>query len=930
MKKYLLLIISAVLSLSLCFALAACGGDPACTSHVDADQNGKCDNCNANVEPEGGDEGNGGQTGEDLVLVTGSKTGFAVVISNTLSSKAEGYVNDFIKNLNRYYLDDQALKTNYDAPGFDDAVEIIFGAASNRGDAFKKDEHYLGYKGFSVEVIGNKLFVLGGGDKGYQEAIKYLEDTLFDLEGYADVIDELVIPAGTKHESIPTDYDITEFTINNTPISEFVITYTADAKIAKTSATILQDTIYKQTGIWVPYVAMSNVTDDQKAIYVEFTKGDKERTTDNGFALYVKGGDLHIECEFENKFEEMIYSFIDSKLSSAKVKISASYTYSKDIRNIYYKDYGAVGDGLTDDFFAIKACHEYANKWGHTVNGTKGHTYYIGAANGKNSIPVKTDTYWNFCSFIWDDRDIPDPGTSGSGYAAPIFEILPDKSSYSLTGSKLPVTSLASGATSIGDWKPAEKVMVSLYDNTKRHYIRYGSNENNGTAQTEIVIVYPDGSIDPSTPVQWDYSTLSKMTVIPVDDAPIVFSGGSKNQNDNYGALGKLDNYNAVDRAIVYTYFNDAPSAYNYFGRNIQITRSNTTVKNIQHVLYDDVEHSAPYNGFITITSCADVVVEGMLFQKQKPFSTTGASGGSVSMGSYEMNANTCNNIVWRHCRQSNFFEPDGSTKSRGNMGTNYCKNLKFEDMVTCSFDAHCGLYNGTIIDSICEHLNFIGAGTIYYKDVTVYTDGNHAGIVFRSDYGSTWNGDVIIDGLTLKSSYEDSNVSIFSATYTNHYFGYNCYLPRKIELSNIKFIKYGYKMENGVRTEWEIEERTSVSLFKKLEGYKAEDLSDPDAVMSVHANDWKQCNCAVNYNGTKSFNDTDGDGRCNNDRDPDDGYSIQCWGFEKKPDTTVNANPYVATEEIYITNCGNLTIIVPNTEQFKNTKVYIDGVLQP
>ena len=77
----------------------------------------------------------------------------------------------------------QSLKLNYDAPGFDDAVEIIFGSAKNRGDEFKRDEHYLGYKGFSIELVGNKLFVLGG-DKGYREAIRYLEDTLFDLERY--------------------------------------------------------------------------------------------------------------------------------------------------------------------------------------------------------------------------------------------------------------------------------------------------------------------------------------------------------------------------------------------------------------------------------------------------------------------------------------------------------------------------------------------------------------------------------------------------------------------------------------------------------------------------------------------------------------------------------------------------------------------------
>ena len=478
MKKIILLLVA----LTLCFALVACGGDDAsCTSHVDADNNGKCDNCDATVEPSGDDGGEtGGEvTGDDLVLVTGTKTQFAIVCTDSVSDKSESYVNDFVKKLNRYYLEDQGLKTNYDAPGFDDVIEIIFGSANNRGDAFKKDEHYLGYKGFSIEVIGNKLFVLGGGDKGYQDAIKYLEDTLFNLDGYGDdTIDELIVPAGTKYESIPTNYDITEFTISGNDARGYVLTYTAGSKIAKSVATTLQDHIYKKAGIWLPYVALSEVTADQKVVYVEFTKDDAERRTDNGFTLFVKDGDLHIECEFENKFEDMMYAFIDSKLSSSKAKISADYTLTRDVRNIYYNDYGAVGDGLTDDFFAIKECHDYANLWGHTVNaGANGqtdaskYTYYIGAANGTNSITVKTDTYWNCCSFIWDDRDIPDPG-QGKGYEAPIFKIVSEKKSYSISGSKLPVNSLPSGSTTIGDWKPAEKVMVSIYDNTKRHYIR--------------------------------------------------------------------------------------------------------------------------------------------------------------------------------------------------------------------------------------------------------------------------------------------------------------------------------------------------------------------------------------------------------------------------------------------------------------------------
>ena len=924
MKKLLILF----LILTLGLALVACGGKDPCTEHTDADKDGKCDNCAAAVEPD--DDGEKGDTGEDLVLVTDSVTGFAVVIADSLTDKAEGYVNDFVKNLNRYYLEDGNLKQNYDAPGFDDAVEIIFGSPNNRGDAFIKDEHYLGYKGFSVELIGNKLFVLGGSDKGYQEAIKYLEDTLFDLEGYGeDTIDELVIPKGTKYEYISTDYNITEFTIDGNEAKEYVITYTARSKIAKSAATILQNSIYKEAGIWLPYVSIDDLTDEQKVIYVEYTKGDKDRTTEEGFTLYVKGGDLHIECEFENKFEEAMNAFVDSKLSSSKVKIAANYTFKKDVRNIYYKDFGAKGDGETDDFFAIQACHEYANEYGHTVNGTKGHTYYIGAANGTESIPVKTDTYWNLCSFIFDDRDVPDP-RQGKNYLASIFSILPDKESYTLTDSKLPVTNIPSGSVTIGDWKPGERVMVALYDNTKRHYIRYGVNMDNGKAQSELIIVNADGTIDPDTPVVWDYTTVSKMVVYPCDDAPITFSGGYKGQED-VNESGIFDNFNSFERATVYTYLNDAPSEYKYFARNFLITRSNVTIENIEHFVDEHTaETSAPYTGFIRLSYCTDITVEGMVFDKQKRFFTTGASGGSSNMGTYEIAAEYANRVTWKNCRQYNYFMEDGAVVGHGIMGTNYCKNLTFDNMVASSFDAHCNLYNATIKDTTCSNLLFIGSGTIVFDNVTVYTDGNSAALILRDDYGATWRGDIKFKDIVLKTSKDNPTLSLISAAYTNHDFGYACYLPERIDLDNAKIVKYGFKIQNGVRSEWEVAtNHVSLHLFSKLEKYSYVDISDPNANMSKNPNDYSLCKCHEVYDGTKSFNDTDGDGRCNNDANPNDSYTVWCWGFETAPNKETNINPYAPPKEIYVTNCGDLKIILPDTPQFKDTEFYIDGVSQ-
>ena len=49
MKKILI----TILALTLCLALFACGGGgDTCTEHVDADANGKCDNCGADVKVE--------------------------------------------------------------------------------------------------------------------------------------------------------------------------------------------------------------------------------------------------------------------------------------------------------------------------------------------------------------------------------------------------------------------------------------------------------------------------------------------------------------------------------------------------------------------------------------------------------------------------------------------------------------------------------------------------------------------------------------------------------------------------------------------------------------------------------------------------------------------------------------------------------------
>ena len=49
-KRILALVLALALTLSLALAITSCGGDDACTAHVDANADGKCDNCSADVE----------------------------------------------------------------------------------------------------------------------------------------------------------------------------------------------------------------------------------------------------------------------------------------------------------------------------------------------------------------------------------------------------------------------------------------------------------------------------------------------------------------------------------------------------------------------------------------------------------------------------------------------------------------------------------------------------------------------------------------------------------------------------------------------------------------------------------------------------------------------------------------------------------------
>ena len=900
-----------------------CGEKIGECTHTDENADNSCDKCGAALTPVG-----------ELALVTDGKPNFQFVITSACRP-AINTIYEYIDVINARLKTDAAIVN--DIAGNDQALEIIFGTPKNRAEQYRIDEHYLGHKGYTIKAIDGKILVLAGSTDMYAKALEVLVDDVFEIGSKTGQVKNLSVSGNALYEKLTTGYPVEKLTIAGADASEFVIAFDPSDTYTVEIADTVQTLLYRYIGVWANKVDLDSLTDGKKAIIFRTFENNTANESIPDYRMYVDGGCLVFESKFPDRFKKVVENyFADDIIDSgrSKVVISESTERTKIMKDIYYSEFQAVGDGVTDDFMAIKRCHDYANLWGHTVHADEGKTYYFGVGSGKNTITIKTDTYWHGAKFIFDDRYVK---PNSDEYETPIFTIAPDGKKTEYTGSDVPFTELYEGDTKV-NWQPGVRTLVVIYNSDVRHFIRFGDNENNGSSQNELLIILPDGTIDPSTPVQWDYEKITQVTAYPCDDKPITVSGSYPGADPS-------------ERAFVETKFNGAPSEYTYYQRNILTNRSNVLITSVEHVITGDDTSAtgAPYRGFTSVSHCENVVIDNFIFYKHKGFSTIGSANTSVGMGSYELRAEYSNNVTWKNCTQSNFFNKNGSVSYNGMMGTNYCKNLTFDNMFVCSFDAHCGTYNATIKNSTCEHLNFIGEGTIRLENVTMYTDGSSAAMIFRKDYGATWEGNVIVDGLTLKTSRPSPKLSLIKAEWVNHYFGYEAHLPETIEINNVKILQFSYGVDSeGNR--WETinegkENFVSLHIYADLETYTYCDISNPDENMSRLPNDYEVCNCKQLYAeaiaagveniSPMDFNDTDGDNRCNNKRidklgtDSNATYkvsSVWCWGFNGTADKTVNTNPVQGTKKITVTNCGSLNIELPQTYQFAETELWIDG----
>ncbi|WP_207507186.1 hypothetical protein [Telluribacter humicola] len=415
---------------------------------------------------------------------------------------------------------------------------------------------------------------------------------------------------------------------------------------------------------------------------------------------------------------------------------------------VRYSDFGARGDGKIDDIDAIAAAHAYANQQGLPVKADKDATYYIGGK--ERTAAIQTDTDFGTAALIIDDTEVENRN-------APVFLVSSSLQSFPLKG----VHSLKRNQERIDATLPGP-CLITVTDANVKRYIRYGLNQNNGASQTDIFIVDKNGKVDMDAPIIWDFDQITEISALPIDEKPLTIKGGK-----------------------FMTIANKAESKYTYYSRNITVKRSNVLIDRLEHRITGEGDHGAPYGGFLGFRDCANVTVKNTVLTGHKTYSTIGAAGKPVSMGTYDLSATRALNLSFIDCRQTNDIN---DRTYWGILGSSFCKNILYDRCTFSRFDAHMGVANATIRNSTLGHMgiNAIGSGTFLVENSTIR---GGTLINLRSDYGSTWQGEFIVRNCTfVPSGGRPVSASLIGGSNSSqHDFGYTAYMPEKILIENLK-----------------------------------------------------------------------------------------------------------------------------------------------
>ena len=491
---------------------------------------------------------------------------------------------------------------------------------------------------------------------------------------------------------------------------------------------------------------------------------------------------------------------------------------------VTYEDFGAVGDGLTNDYAAIYRAHEYANEKNLRVKGRTGAHYYIGdpTVDGEvRSAVIKTSVDWCGARFTIDNSIFTVEIEEDPYRHHTVFQVQPD---YPML--RIDDAEILSAITDAGLGRGTKKInlrlgysaMIVPYDSAKKVFCRRGYGDWRGSPKHEIIVIDGEGNVSDETPIMFEYDKIDYIEVYRFDTSrAITIENGifttvaCKGNNVIEGADGKLT------------------TKYRSDSRGMKIMRSYTTLKNIKHFVVGEttlkeqvdgdgkIINCAPNSsGFYFISNANHITLDGCVMTGRRCYPRP--QGGTI--GTYDFFAIGTNKIVLKDCTQSNFWvtvDPEtaeikaadehtaGAVTSMsthtvngtplmmhwGIGGSNFCKNMEYIGCTLSRFDAHCGLYNGKILDSTINGMEIIGIGKLELENSRWFARGGaemagagNSLFYLRGDYGSTWEGEISVKNF---DAYIGEHAFLFYHQYNNWNYGYRAHFP-SLSIENIRY----------------------------------------------------------------------------------------------------------------------------------------------
>ena len=559
---------------------------------------------------------------------------------------------------------------------------------------------------------------------------------------------------------------------------------------------------------------------------------------EESFRVFVKGSQLVIECAFDN----MLVKAVEEFLSNVDGDLTGE-VFKKDISVVYYDDFGAVGDGVADDFKAVYETHKFANECGQTVkaDGKKTYRLFDTRMGGDEPIQVqiKTSVDWCGANFIIDDTPFNSDKDSPLfylNYNKHLFAVDPDEEHemIELTDPEVLKRLVEAGINTetknikidIPGWDGP--LMISPYDTTNKLCRRTGYLGLRGSDMHEVILLDKDGNVSEDTPIVYNYKNLTSVEVYRLDKSTAITI-------ENGTFTSKVCHFNTL---ILDAEGKEIGRFNTMFSRGFRVQRSYTTLKNIKHYVTNEVqlyEQVTPegnivmagmgYSSFYSLASCTDVLIKDCVMTGRRNYRTT--TNRSMT-GTVDMAMGKCCNILVDGCKQSNFWitvDPETyeiTTSSEytpgavpgmsfvevygkriklcwGVMSSNYCKNMEYRNSTLSRFDAHAPIVNGKIVNCNINDIELNGNGKFILENVNWYPYLPTTPLFFlRGDYGCTWDGDVIVKNVNAYLQ-DDNSSPIVYHKYANWFRGYTCAFPNVL-LDNLALysVKTGEPLPKG------------------------------------------------------------------------------------------------------------------------------------